>query len=92
MTWQLWDKHSSINGLSAEDFMAKNKHLVGETEILIRFSGNQVVQVEGKQILSNIYGIDNSLEIDEFIQEYQNKLTATTNETPEEFFDPYDIR
>lgn len=69
--WSVWDKQTDINGFSAEDFLARNKHLQNEETIFIKTVNGRVTQVEGKNILASVYGIDPNLPNDEFIAEYE---------------------
>lgn len=87
--WSVWNKTKDINGFSASDFLARNKHLQNESTIYIKTVGGRVTQVEGKNILASVYGIDASLSNDEFIAEYERVIAEpiedeATEETPAE--------
>jgi len=69
--WSVWDKQTDINGFSAEDFLARNKHLQNEETIFIKTVNGRVTQVEGKNILAGVYNIDSTLPNYEFIEEYE---------------------
>ena len=77
--WQIWDKTSDINGVSAERFMTTHRFLANEETIFIKRVNGRAVQVEGKSILSSVYNIDFTLDNDAFIEaliialENQNK-------------------
>lgn len=77
--WSVWDKTSPINGFSAEDFLARNKHLQNEQTIYIKTVNGRVTQVEGKGVLASVYGIDATLSDEAFIAEYE-RITTTTAE------------
>lgn len=82
--WSVWDKTSEINGFSAEEFLARNKHLQNEETIYIKTVNDRVSQVEGKNILANVCGIDPTLSDEEFIAEYERVISEPTEETTEE--------
>ena len=81
--WSVWDKKTEINGFSAEAFLARNKHLQGEDVIYIKTVNGRATQVEGKNILASVYGIDPTLSDDAFIEEYERKLTEVVEEESE---------
>jgi len=72
--WSVWDKTTDINGFSASDFLARNKHLANEETIYIKTVGGRITQVEGKNILAAVYGIDATLNDEEFIAEYERVI------------------
>lgn len=78
--WTIWNKETEINGFSAEDFLARNKHLRNQETIFIKTINDRVTQVEGKGILANVYGIDPTLGNDEFIAEYERILSEPAEE------------
>lgn len=87
--WSVWDKTTEINGFSAENFLARNKHLQNEETIYIKTVNDRVTQVEGKSILASVYGIDPTLNDEEFIAEYERVISEpiedeATEETPTE--------
>ena len=88
MNYKIWDKISSINGLEPQHFLSKPpfKNYDGDI-ILIYGEDDKISQVECKDILASVYGIDNTLSIDEFMTQYFEKLTSIetseTNETSE---------
>lgn len=69
--WSIWNKKTEINGFSAEAFLARNKHLANEETIYIKTVNDKVTQVEGKNILASVYGIDATLPDEEFIAAYE---------------------
>ena len=73
--WEIWDKISNINGVSAKDFFNQNKHLNTDDVIYIKISDNKVVQVESKRILSDIHNLDIALSDTDFIAAYVEKLS-----------------
>ena len=76
MNYKVWDKTSSINGLEPQHFLSKPpfKNYEGDI-ILIYGEDDKVSQIECKDILAKVYGIDNTLSLDEFITQYFEKLT-----------------
>ena len=81
--WEIWDKTSDINGVSAERFLTNNNHLAGEQTIYIKRVNGRAVQVEGKSILAHVYGIDPTLDDQAFIAAYEAALAAPAEETEE---------
>lgn len=81
--WSVWDKQTDINGFSAEGFLARNKHLQNEETIFIKTVNGRATQVEGKNILASVYGIDATLPNDEFIAEYERVIAEPTEEATE---------
>ena len=76
MNYKVWDKTSSINGLEPQHFLSKQpfKNYEGDI-ILIYGEDDKVSQVECKDILASVYGIDKTLSLDEFMAQYLEKLT-----------------
>ena len=76
MNYKVWDKTSSINGLEPQHFLSKPpfKNYEGDI-ILIYGEDDKVSQVECKDILASVYGIDKTLSLDEFMAQYFKKLT-----------------
>ena len=72
--WSVWDQKSEINDFSVENFIARHKHLQNEEIIFIKTMDGEVSQVEGKNTLASVYGIDKTLPNDEFIAEYERIL------------------
>lgn len=83
--WTVWDKHSEINGFSADFIFERNKHLQNEETIFIKSVNNQVTRIEGKMILASIYDIDPTLPDEEFITTYEAILNQPTD--PDEITD-----
>ncbi len=82
--WSVWDKITPINGRSAADFLAKYRHLQNEKTIFIKEVNGRATQVEGKNILAAVYGIDNTLSNEEFIAAYEAILNAPIEDAAEE--------
>ena len=88
MNYKVWNKTSSINGLEPQHFLSKPpfKNYEGDI-ILIYGEDDKVSQVECKDILASVYGIDKTLSLDEFMTQYFAKLTQIEtieiNETSE---------
>ena len=75
--WEIWDKQTPINGVSAERFLTNNKNLVNEETIFIKYVNGRAVQVEGKNILASVYGIDPTLDNEAFIEAYERAIEPT---------------
>ena len=76
MNYKVWNKTSSINELEPQHFLSKPpfKNYEGDI-ILIYGKDDKVSQVECKDILASVYGIDKTLSLDEFMTQYFAKLT-----------------
>ena len=76
MNYKVWDKTSSINGFDPQHFLSKQpfKDYKGDI-ILIYGEDDKISQVECKDILASVYGIDKTLSLDEFMTQYFAKLT-----------------
>ena len=79
--WSVWDKISDINGFSASDFLARNKHLQKQETIYIKTVDGRVTQVEGKNVLASVYGIDPTLPDKAFIAAYEAMTAEPDPET-----------
>ena len=80
--WEIWDKKTPINGMSAERYLERNPDQANEETIFIKYVNGRAVQVEGKGILASVYGIDPTLDNDAFIAEYEKAIAV--EETAEE--------
>ena len=76
MNYKLWNRIDTINGIEASYFLEQKpfKDYKGDI-ILIYCEDDKISQVECKDILSSVYGIDKTLSLDEFITQYFAKLT-----------------
>lgn len=83
--WYVWDKISDINGFSATDFLARNKHLQNEETIYVKEVNGRAAQVEGKGVLASVYGIDINLSDEEFLNAYEAIVNPPIN--PDEISD-----
>jgi hypothetical protein len=72
--WTIWNKKDDINGVSAERYLSRHKHLQKEETIFLKWANNRVIWVMGKNILASNYGIDASLDNEAFIAEYERVL------------------
>lgn len=77
-TIEIWDKKSSINGVSASDFLESNPFLK-EQEVILILSNGAITNVEAKSILCNNYGFDFSLTTLEVGELYLAKLEEQAN-------------
>ena len=76
MNYKIWDKTSPINGLEPQHFLSKPPFKNYEGDIILIYGEDyKVSQVECKDILSSVYGIDKTLSLDEFMTQYFTKLT-----------------
>lgn len=76
MTYELWDKNSKINGVAASHFLNEQpfKNYNGDI-ILIYAENGKVSNVECKDILAEIYNIDATLPLDDFMDAYFEAIT-----------------
>ena len=77
--YKVWNREDSINGVSASHFLEKQpfKNYTGDI-ILIYSSTGRVTNVECKDILANIYNIDQTLPIDTFMMLFFAKVDSQT--------------
>ena len=77
MTYELWDKQTSINGVEAQHFLERTpfKDYTGDI-ILIKNENDVITSVECKDILANVHNIDASLGLSDFMAEYFSILEA----------------
>ena len=87
MNYKVWNKISSINGLEPQYFLSKPPFKDYEGDIILIYGENdKISQVECKDILASVYGIDKTLSLDEFMTQYETILntpieTSEINET-----------
>ncbi len=79
--WEIWDKQTPINGVSAERCLQNFKHLANEETIFIKYVNGRAVQVEGKNILASVYGLDPTLDNDAFIEAYERAIEPAEETT-----------
>ena len=83
--WEIWDKTTPINGMSAERYLERHQDQANEETIFIKYVNGRAVQVEGKNILASVYGLDPTLDNEAFIEAYERAIEPTeVEETPEE--------
>jgi hypothetical protein len=83
--WYVWDKTTDINGFSAADMLARNKHLQNEGTIYVKEVNGRAIEIEGKSILASVYGIDINLSDEEFLAAYEAIVNPPVN--PDEITD-----
>ena len=77
MNYSLWNRKDTINGKDASYFLEQKPFKDYEGDIILIYSdGGKVSQVECKNILASVYGIDKTLSLDEFMTQYFEKLTT----------------
>ncbi len=77
MNYKVWDKTSSINGLEPQHFLSKQPFKDYQGDIILIYGENhKVSQVECKDILASVYGIDKTLSLDEFMKAYETILNT----------------
>ena len=88
MNYSLWNKKDTINGKEANYFLGQKPFKDYEGDIILIYGKDgKISQVECKDILASVYGIDKTLSLDEFMTQYFEKLTTIEtieiNETSE---------
>lgn len=70
--YKLWDKKSAINNVPATHFLNQNpfKGYAGDVILIYAENGVTVTNVECKDILAQVFGIDRTLPIDTFMAAY----------------------
>ena len=82
MNYSLWNRKDTINGKEASYFLEQRafKDYKGDI-ILIYADSGKVSQVECKDILASVYGIDKTLSLDEFMAQYETILNTPIEES-----------
>ena len=76
MNYSLWNKKDTINGKEANYSLEQKPFKDYEGEIILIYGEDyKISQVECKDILASVYGIDKTLSLDEFMRQYFAKLT-----------------
>ena len=86
MNYSLWNRKDAINGKEASYFLEQKPFKDYEGDIILIYADSgKVSQVECKDILASVYGINKTLSLDEFMTQYFEKLkqieTSEINET-----------
>lgn len=74
--WEIWDKETDINGVSAEHYRSTRPYIEDDTTVYIKRVNGRAVQVECKPTLAHVYGIDPTLDDQAFIEAYEATLAA----------------
>ena len=84
MQYKLWDRTSNINGVAPSHFLKQPtfKNYTGDI-ILIYADNGKVLQVERKDILAKVYGIDINLGLDAFMLTFFDRLEEQSKQTEE---------
>ena len=76
MNYSLWNRKDTINGIEASYFLEQKPFKDYEGDIILIYGkDDKISQVECKDILASVYGIDKTLSLDEFMTQYFAKLT-----------------
>ena len=81
--YKIWNRSESINGVSASHFLesAPFKGCTGDIILIYAEDGTTVSNVECKDILAQLFGIDRNLSVDNFMSAYFEKLAAEESVT-----------
>ena len=80
MIYKIWNKQEPINGKEASYFLNKEPFKSETGDIILIYNGERVSQVECKNILASVYGIDKTLPLDDFMVEYEKVLNPEIEE------------
>ena len=80
MTYKLWNRQETINGVAPSHFLNQEpfKNYSGDIILIIADNG-KVSNVECKDILASVYGINKYLPLNEFMTLYFAKLEELNN-------------
>lgn len=85
MTYKVWNRVEAINGVNASEFLNREPFKSCKHDIILIYNGNgKVSQVECKEILASVYGIDKNLEISAFMTKYFETKEKQDQEVQEE--------
>lgn len=71
MQYKLWNRIDKINGVAPSHFLNQPTFKNYNGDIILIYGDNgKVTQVENKEVLANIYGIDVNLSLDNFMAQY----------------------
>ena len=72
MNYSLWNRKDAINGIEARHFLEQKPFKDYKGDIILIYSeDDKISQVECKDILAKVYGIDKTLSLDEFMSQYE---------------------
>ena len=75
MKYKLWNRVEMINGVAPSHFLNQQPFKDYKGDIILIYADNgRVSNVECKDILASVYGIDKTLPLDEFMSAYFAKL------------------
>ena len=75
MKYKLWNRVEMINGVAPSHFLNQQPFKDYKGDIILIYADNgKVSNVECKDTLANIYGIDKTLPLDKFMAVYVAKL------------------
>ena len=74
--WEVWDKTSDINGVSAERYLSTRPYIKDGTTVYIKRVNGRATEVQCKPTLAHHYGIDPTLDDQAFIEAYEAALAA----------------
>ena len=75
MNYKLWNRKEKINGVEPSHFLNQSPFKKYNGDIILIYSVNgKISNVECKDVLASVYGIDKTLPLDEFMAAYCAKL------------------
>lgn len=81
--YSIWDRQSNINGVNAGHFLSQTpfKGYAGDIILIYADDGGTVTNVECKDILAQLTGIDRNMPLDEFMAKYFSAEETKSNES-----------
>ena len=84
MNYKLWNRVDPVNGKEASYFLDKMPFKNYDGDIILIYSeSGKVSQIECKDILAKVYGIDKKLSLNAFMAAYFAKLEEVVEEVGE---------
>lgn len=80
--YEIWDRRSPINGIGASYYLRKLPFSDYKGDIILIYNqeGNKVTNVECKDILADVYGINKKLSLEEFMENFFAAIDSLVNQ------------
>lgn len=79
--YKIWDRISPINGVQASHFLNDPFFKQSQSDIILIINNGSVQNIERKDILASIYGIDENLPLREFMLQVEVKQAVTESQS-----------
>ena len=81
MNYKIWNKTDSINGVEAQVILNKSPFNKTSGDIILIYENEQqILAIESKDVLAEVYGINKEQALADFMEEYFIKSQPTINE------------